>query len=334
MKYKTILLTGATGFLGFNIIKELLNTEYKIKGFVENGKDTNILDHLDVEIIYGDIQNLDDVQNALNDCNIVIHTAAITDIWPKRSSLVWNVNYTGTKNLIIAAKKAGIEKFIHIGSASSFGFGTKNNPGNETISYNGNKYKLDYWNSKKKAQDLILNEVQKNNFPAIIVNPTFMFGSYSTNNKSSNDMILALYNNKIPGYTNGGRNFIHVKDVAIGIINAITKGRIGECYIMGNENLSFKEIFLKIANQTNTKPPRYKLPDCIVKMIGFSQSVISRILKEKPSISYTMAKISCDEHYFSSKKAIEELNLPQTPIEYAITDALNWFKESNIIKQN
>lgn len=334
MKYKTILVTGATGFLGLNIIKELLNTEYKIKCFVETGKDTIILDQFDVEIIHGDIQNIDDVQNALNACNIVIHTAALTNIWPKRSSLVWNVNYTGTKNLIDAVKKTGIEKFIHIGSASSFGFGTKNNPGNEAMPYKNSKYKLDYWDSKKKAQDLILNEVKRNGFPAIIINPTFMFGSYSTNNGSSNDMILALYNNKIPGYTNGGRNFVHVKDVAIGIINAITQGRIGECYIMGNENLSFKEIFLKVANLTNTKPPPYKLPDYIVKTLGFFQSVISRILKKKPSISYTMAKISCEAHYFSSKKAIEELNLPQTPIEYAVKDALNWFKESNIIKQN
>lgn len=332
MKYKTILVTGATGFLGFNIIKELLNTEYKIKAFVENGKGTIILDQFDIEIKHGDIQILEDVQNALDGCDIVIHTAALTDIWPKRSSHVWNVNYTGTKNLVVAAKKAGIEKFIHIGSASSFGFGTKNNPGNENVPYKNGKYKLDYMESKKRAQDLVLSEVKENNFPAIVVNPTFMFGSYSANSGSSNDMILAQFNNKIPGYTNGGRNFIHVKDVAVGIINAIAMGRIGECYIMGNENLTFKEIFLKISNLTKTKPPAYKFPDYLAKSFGFFLSVLSRILKKKPSISYTMAKISCDEHYFSSKKAIEELNLPQTPIEYAIKDALNWFEESNIVK--
>ena len=334
MKYKTILITGASGFLGLNIIKELLNTDFRIKGFVENGKNSSILDSFNIEIIHGDIQNIDDVINALIGCDIIIHTAALTNIWPKKSSLVWNVNYIGTKNLIIAAKKNGIEKFIHIGSASSFGFGTKSNPGNETMPYKNNKYKLDYWDSKKKAQDLVLNEVERNNFPAIIVNPTFMFGGYSTNNGSSNDMILALYNNKIPGYTNGGRNFIHVKDFANGIKNAITKGRIGECYIMGNENLSFKEVFLKITNQTNTKPPRLKFAKFFVKTLGFSQSVFSRIRRKKPSLSYTMAKISCDEHYFSSKKAIEELNLPQTPIEFAIKDALNWFKETNIIVEN
>lgn len=334
MKYKTILITGASGFLGLNIIKELLNTDFKIKGFVENGKNSSILDSFKIEIIHGDIQNLDDVKNAVKDCDIIIHTAALTNIWPKRSSLVWNVNYIGTKNLIIAAKNKGIEKFIYVGSAGSFGFGSKHNPGNETMPYTNTKYKLDYLDSKKKAQDLVLAEVEKNNFPAVIVNPTFMFGGYSTNNGSSNDMILALYNNKIPGYTNGGRNFIYVNDVAIGIINSITKGRIGECYIMGNENLSYKEIFQKIASQTNTKPPRFRFAKFFAKTIGFFYSVLSRIHRKKPSISYTMAKISCDEHYFSSKKAIEELNLPQTPIEYAVKEALNWFKETNIIGQN
>lgn len=320
-----ILLTGANGMLGSNLIPELLSRGHQVRAFLLPNTSTDYLDSLPIEYQEGNILVPEDVINAIKGCDAVIHAAANTNIYPSRSNSVRKVNINGTKNIINAALKAKVKRAIFIGTANSFGFGSKSHPGNETCPYQSDKYGLDYMDSKYEAQKLVLKAVKENGLPAIMVNPTFMFGAHDSK-PGSGKLILSIYNEKLPGYTMGGRNYIYVKDVTVAIANALTKGKIGECYIAGNTNLTYKEAFTKIAKVVGVQPPKIKFPEWLIEFYGMCGSLYGSIFNKKPNVSYPMARISEDEHYFSSKKAVKELDMPQTKIEIGILECFNWMK--------
>jgi len=205
------------------------------------------------------------------------------------------------------------------------------NPGVEDTPYISIKYGVDYMDSKYKAQQLILDAVKKNGLPAIVVNPTFMIGPYDSR-PSSGAMILAIYNKKVPGYTHGGKNYVAVKDVATAMANAITMGRIGECYILGNVNLTFQEAFHLIATTIGVKGPRLGLPNFIVKLYGLLTSYMAKTFRFQPAVTRELAIISCDRHYYSPEKARKELLLPETPLHIAIQECFDWFKENGYLE--
>ena len=326
-----IFVTGADGLLGSNLVRELLNRGHDVVAFVQPGRQQKTLEGLPITKSYGNLLNGEEVTKASERCDAIIHCAALTSVWPARSEIVNKVNIEGTKNIIQAVYKNNISRLIHVSTANSFGFGSKEKPGVEGDSYKSGKYRLDYMDSKIKAQELILAEAKNNCLPAIIVNPTFMFGPFDST-PSSGAMIVAIYRRKLPGYTSGGRNYICVKDAVVGIANAITRGRVGECYILGNQNLSYKEIFSKISLTIGVKPPALQIPSGFAKLFGCSGSLYGAITGKTPTISYPMAQISCDEHYYDAKKAVKELGLPQTPIEIGIMECFNWLKENDYFK--
>ena len=325
-----ILVTGADGLLGSNLVRELLKRDHTIRAFVQPGRQQKTLDGLTLEKFPGNLLNAEEVTQAATGCDAIIHCAASTSVWPVRSEIVNKVNIEGTKNIIAAVKKNNIQRMIYVGTANSFGFGSKENPGVEGNPYKSETYGLDYMDSKYKGQQLILKEVKENALPAVIVNPTFMLGPYDSN-PSSGAMIVALYKGKVPGYTSGGRNYVCVKDAAVAIANALTKGRVGECYILGNQNLSYKEAFGKIASTIGVKPPSIPIPPAFAKLYGGIGSFIGRISGKAPAISYPLSRIACDEHYFSPAKAVRELELPQTPVETGIKECFEWLKENGYL---
>jgi dihydroflavonol-4-reductase len=327
-----ILVTGADGLLGSNLVRELLSRGHTVRAFVQPGRQQKTLAGLDIEKFNGSLVNKTEVENAAIGCHAIIHCAASTSVWPARSGVTNMVNVDGTRNILEAVKKHKIEKLIYIGTANSFGFGSKEAPGVEGNPYKSATYGLDYMDSKFKAQQLILNEVKENALPAVIVNPTFMFGPYDSN-PSSGAMIVAVFKSKVPGYTAGGRNYICAKDAAVAIANALTKGRIGECYILGNQNLSYQEAFKKIASVVGVKPPSIPVPSVFAKLYGLMGSLIGKLSGKAPAISYPLARIACDDHYYSAAKAVQELDLPQTPVEVGIQECFEWLKENGYLKK-
>lgn len=326
-----ILVTGADGLLGSNLVRELLTRGHSIRALVQPGRQQKTLEGLSIEKFPGDLLQADQVIKAAEGCDAVIHCAASTSVWPIRSEIVNKVNIDGTKNIIQAVKQNKVQRMVYVGTANSFGFGSKENPGVEGNSYKSAGYGLDYMDSKYKAQQVILKEVKENSLPAVIVNPTFMFGPYDSA-PSSGAMIVALYKGKVPGYTSGGRNYLCAKDAAVAIANALTKGRIGECYILGNQNMSYKEAFGKIAATIGVKPPSIAIPAVFAKLYGRIGSLIGNISGKAPAISFPLSRIACDEHYFSPAKAVKELELPQTPIETGIKECFEWLKENGYLK--
>lgn len=326
---KKIFVTGADGLLGSNLVRELLERGYSVKAFVQPGRKVNTLEGLPIEKHEGNLLNKESVREAMKECNIVIHAAASTSVWPVRQEIIRKVNIDGSRIIAECAVESAIEKMVYVGSASSFGYGTMENPGTEENAYIAGKYGMDYMDSKFEAHNMILDFAAKG-LNVSIVNPTFMIGAYDSG-PSSGAMIIALYKGKVPGFTNGGRNYIYVKDAAKGIANAVTLGRKGESYIIGNENLSYKDAFVKIADALGVKPPARRVPDWFMLTYGRMSSMSAKLRGKTPAVSYNLAMIGIDKHYFSAKKAVEELQLPQTPIEVAVKEAADWFRENKYI---
>ena len=234
-----VLVTGANGLLGANIVRELVDRGYDVRILARETSDLTGIESVTFERVNGDILDRDSVDRAVNGCGYVIHSAANTSQWPTNYNHYEPVNVTGTKYVIDAVKKHGVERFVFISSANAFGNGTKEKPGTELTEFSGFKYGSGYMMSKFVAQQLVLVEVEQSNLPAVVVNPTFMIGPYDAK-PSSGQIIVMGMGKKIQVSPPGGKNFIHVRDAAIATCNALTMGRTGECYLLANENLTYR----------------------------------------------------------------------------------------------
>ncbi|MBK8702509.1 MAG: NAD-dependent epimerase/dehydratase family protein [Saprospiraceae bacterium] len=321
-----IIITGADGFVGSNLVRELLSRGHSLIAFVEEGRPTPTLEGLPIEKSYGNLLDPAGLRRAMRGCDALIHVAAVITIWPYRSSIQQRVNIEGTRHAMEAALAEGLKRVVHVGTANSFGFGGKADPGDETRPYQCGKYGLDYMDTKYAAQQLVLSMVKEKGLPALVVNPAFMIGPFASP-KGTGLIIEAVYRDKIKGYTRGGRCYVSVKDVCVAIANALEMGTVGECYILGNENLSYKEIFTAIAEVTGGKPPAGQLPGFLVKSYTWLATMWARLRGKQPLVSYPMGLMSLEEHYYSPAKARRELQLPQTPIKIAIQEAFDWMKQ-------
>lgn len=321
-----ILITGADGFLGSHIVRRAIDCGYQVRAFLQRGRDTGTLEGLPIEIFMGDLTVAQDITNALQGCNFLIHTAASTAVWPSRSKIIWQINFDVVVKLAETVSQFGIKRFVHIGSASSFGYGSKEFPGTEISPYIGGKFGLDYLDSKKAAQDFLQDQYKQNGLPVIILAPTFMIGEFDTA-PGSGKMVISVARHKLPGYASGGKCVVYPGDVAQAAINALTQGRLGESYITGGENLSYHEFFDLITKEAQISPIRTRIPTGLAILIGKVLEMISNISHKEPMLSATMARMSADTHFYSSAKAIRELGLTQTDAREAIRRSVDYFNQ-------
>jgi len=320
-----VLVTGAGGMLGSHIVEILSQNGYRVKAMVLPGSPANNLQGLPVEIFYGDIRDADTCKIAVSDCTMVIHTAAALSTWPTRSATLRAINITGTQNMVQAAIDAGIQRFVHISTASCFGPGDKNHPATEKTPFRGARYRLDYVDSKYAAQQYILEAVRSEGFPAVVICPTFMIGPNDVN-LGSGQMIVAAYTQKLRFLSPGGKNFVYVRDVAQAAVNALQLGTPGETYIAGNINLTYRQFFALVGEITGTTPPHLPLPGWIILVAGFVSSVLATLLHFRPLLNYSQALVSLDTQFYSPAKAVEELHMPQTDIRIALKAAFEWLR--------
>jgi dihydroflavonol-4-reductase len=326
-----VFVTGPDGLLGSNVVRELLDRKYEVRVMLFHNRTPITLIGLPIEFVYGNITSKEDLIRLSKDCDYFINVAAITDMWPARGEIYFRINVQGTENVIEAVLENKIKRLIHVGSASSFGYGTIENPGNETTPFKSAKYKVDYIESKKLGQERVINAVKERGLNALIVCPTFMIGPYDSK-PSSGAMIIAIVNGKMPAFSSGGKNWVYVKDVSRGVCNALTMGRVGETYILGGENLTYVDAVKRICVAVGQKKiPRFVAPDFLLKFYGWLGSISGAVTKKAPKLTINLAKIACDGHYFSPKKAIEELQMPQTPIEVGVKEAHDWFIKNDYL---
>lgn len=316
--------------LGSMICRKLLDAGYAVTAMCLPSSEAKTLKGLKLELVKGDILDKEFIDSSIKGHDLVIHVAAMTNVWPRRIELLRKVNIEGSRNVREACAKHQVERMIYIGSASSFSEGTKENPGNESSEFTWSKFGMDYIDSKYAAQLEFIKAYKEEKFPVIIINPTFMIGPYDSG-PSSGAMLLNLYKKKVPGYSTGGKNFVYSGDVAQAVVNALSMGRLGECYIAGNQNLEFREFFQKACEVMGRKFTLKKVPQFLIMGMGGLNSSIARIIGKAPKLSYGMAAMASVSQYFTAAKAVKELNMPQTPIKEAIKESLDWFKENNYI---
>jgi len=317
----TVLLTGANGFLGNHIARQLLEKQHTVRALLRPDNPTPTLDNLPVERISGDLQDRSAVVRAADGCQYIIHAAALASVNPARNKAVWNTNLTGTENVLRAARLTNVERLVYVGTANVFGFGTKEQPGNETSPYMGKRYGLDYMDSKYAASQRVL----QSGVPAVLVHPTFMVGPFD-HKPTSGALLLGLYKGQVAGIPAGGKNYVHVADVAAATVNALNYGRTGEQYILGNQNLSYAEAFGIMAEVMNCPVPSFSVPKRLAWVVGQLCALQYRLTGRAARLNPAMVAVANDGHYFNVQKAIDELQLPQTPICNAIRDAFDWFR--------
>jgi len=320
-----VFVTGADGLLGTHIVLELLQQHYEVRVFLLPNSPSKTLDGLPIERTYGNILEPATIQKAMQGCDAVIHAAASTAMWPTRNATVRRINIDGTDNMIAAALQQNVRRFVYVGSGSSFDFGTKEKPGDENSPFTGGMYKLDYIDSKYIAQEHVLQAVRERGLPALVVAPTFMFGPHDSK-PGGGQIIINVYQGKVPAFSTGGKNYVHARDVATAIVNSLKQGGVGECYLAGHENLTWQEVFTKIAIIVGVHPPSIRLPPVLTKSVGYLSTAYGKLFRANPPINHALAIISCDGQYFSAQKAVRELNMPQTPVDTAIQESFEWLK--------
>ncbi|MGD9928716.1 MAG: NAD-dependent epimerase/dehydratase family protein [Mangrovibacterium sp.] len=320
------LITGANGLLGSNLARQLLKANYEVRAMVRESSNLLSLRGSDVEWFRGNVLDARDLKKALTGCQVVVHAAANTAQWPSDYSFYQPINVDGTRLLLDESRKAGIERFIYVGSANAFGPGSKEKPGTEESPFTNIQRQSGYMRSKYEAQQLVLEFHQRHGFPTLVVNPAFMLGKYDAK-PSSGQLLLMAHKKQLMFYPTGGKNFVHVEDVACGIIRAIENGTPGECYLLAGQNLSYREFFMKMQHVCGYPKQLIHLPKPIILAAGWAGTFYERLTGKPARLNRTNARLLMAENYYSPEKAIHELQLPQTPVEQAITDALEWFGE-------
>lgn len=328
---KKVLVTGADGMLGSHICRDLLDRGYAVRAMIQSGRETGTIENLDVERVTGDLLSREDVYRAVQGSDYVIHTAANTQIWPGRSELIWKINFDAVTYIADAVQEYGISRFIHVGTANSFGPGTKDAPGTEENGYTDHRYRLDYQDSKHAAQEYLLQRHTLERLPVLILNPGFMLGAWDSK-PGAGEMLLAIHEGRTPGYAPGGKTYIAASDVSRTATDALTAGQEGECYILGGENLSYREAFAMMAEVTGSSTPSLKIPAFAVWLYGLWGSVSAAILRREPNLTLAMARISNADCYYSSRKAREELNFSPGPVKDGMRACFEWLQKHGYTK--
>ena len=323
------LVTGSTGFIGSAITRELIKNGEEVKVLIRNTSDTRNIDNLEVEKVYGDIRDVDSMRSALKGCDTLFLTAAYFAHWAPNPKLLYEVNVGGTKASLQAALEADIEKVVYTSTNNAIA-ASGPMPATEEKAFNYWESKDHYSMSKYIAENEARMFISKG-LQLVIVNPTLVIGINDIKPTPSGQMIIDVVKKKMPGYIDGGINIIDVEDVAQGHILAVTKGKVGDRYLLGNRNVTVYEYLKLIADIDGVKPPAIKLPYKLALVLGHIFELGSYITKKPPVVTASEVRIGKMTEWYDCSKAVNELGLPQTPIETTIKKAINWFKENGYI---
>ena len=323
------LVTGATGFVGSNVARLLLERGREVRVLVRKGSDRrNIPEHSMLRVFEGDLRDGDSVRRALRGSKEVYHVAADYRFWAPEPQEIYDSNVEGTRILLDASFGSDIDRFIHTSTVGTIGLGEQPVPGDESSPIDPGQFTSHYKKSKLQAENLALQYAAKG-LPVVIVNPSTPIGPWDRKPTPTGKIIVDFMTGRLPAYVETGLNFIHVADVAQGHLLAAERGRVGERYILGHQNLKMID-FLKILSAlTGRKPPAIRVPYAVSWVTGWvSTAYATRVSRKPPSVPLEAVKMAKRFMFFDSTKAVRELGLPQTSVEAAAADALKWFSQN------
>lgn len=324
-----VLVTGANGLLGHHVVMELIARGQGVSVIVRNTRNL-CFDCSKVNIHIGDFTLYDDLKTAATGCEAIIHIAAITDAGLRRYDDYSRVNVEGTKLVLRVADELGINRIVYVSSANTVGYGCARQPADEHFTMQFPFTASFYARSKAASEQLMTEASQQPNRHIIILNPTFMIGAYDTR-PSSGRMILMGYKRSLMLVPKGGKNFVATRDVAVATVNALTQGKNGERYLLAGTGLSFREFYNILKIISNYSQYTVQIPGFLLLGLGKIGDLL-RFIGIKTDICSMNVRQLMIREFYSNDKARRELGLPQTGIEIAVQEAIDWFKSRGMLK--
>jgi len=319
------LVTGASGFVGANLVRALLERDFKVRALVRPSSTLKALEGLDVELVQGDVRDRDSLRRALKGCSLVFHAAALYAFNVRPRSLVYGINVEGTRNVLQAALDLGAERVVHTSSVAALGGARDDSPLDERVE---TPWLLgDYQRSKHLAERVAL-EFAKKGLPVVIVNPSMPVGPYDVKPTPSGRVIVDFLNRKMPAYADARLNVVDVEAVALGHVLAAERGRAGERYVLGGENLTLEQLLQRLSRITGLPAPEVKLPYGLL----FPLAALGT-LTGSPRLNLESLRMARYHPYVRSDKAARELGFPVKPVDEALRKAVRWFCENGYVRR-
>lgn len=330
-------VTGGSGFIGANLIHELVARGHSVRALLRPGSDTRGLEGASYERVEGDVTDPAALAKGLRGCDWCFHVAASYHLWLRDYAPMYAANVDGTRNVLRAASDAGCSRIVYTSTVGCIGLPKEINgvvtPTDESTPVSeaqmSNHYKLSKWKA-----EVVARELAAKGLPVVIVNPSAPVGPRDVKPTPTGKVIVDFLNREMPAYLDTGLNWVHVRDVAIGHILAAEKGRIGERYILGQAdgNWTMKDAFAVLADITGLPAPKFRVPYAVALAAAHVDETISRFTGKPPKAPVGGVRMARYKMFFNPAKAIRELGLPQTPPKQALADAVNWFRTHGYVK--
>jgi len=319
-----VLVTGATGFVGANVARLLVAEGHRVRVLARPASSVTALEGCAVEVVRGDVLEPDSVARAIQGCAQVFHLAADYRLWAKDPSEIYRNNVDGTRNMLEACVQARVERVVYTSSAGTLGVPRDGSLGTETTPVSLHDMIGSYKRSKFLAER-VAEEYVARGLPVVIVNPSNPIGPWEVRPTPTGQLILDYLLRRMFATLDTGLNLVHVADVARGHLLAAQRGHVGEKYILGCQNLSLTEIFGMLESVTGLRAPRVRVPHALIYVVALVNESVARATGRPPRVPLTGVRMARKHMYFSAAKAVRELGLPQTPVEPALREAVDWF---------
>jgi dihydroflavonol-4-reductase len=324
------LVTGATGFVGGAVVRALVNRGIDVRVLARAGADLQNIQSLTVERVEGDLRDQASLRNALHGCRQLYHVAAHYALWAKDPAIFYDVNVTGTKNLLEAAREVDTERIVYCSTIGAIGLPPGGGLGTEETPVSLEQMAGHYKRSKYLAEQEVL-KLAKAGLPVIIVNPSAPVGIGDVKPTPTGQVIVDFMKGRMPAYIETGMNIVDVDDVATGHLLAMEKGRIGERYILGSANLMLREVLEILSRLTGVKAPTIKLPRVAILPLAYLNQWLANFTGHPPRIPLEGVKMAKYKMHYDCSKAIRELGFPKTPPEVALEKAVKWFRDHGYV---
>lgn len=321
----TVAVTGGAGFIGSAVVRKLLAQQRRVRCIVEPGGNTANLEGLPVERVTCDITDAGGMKKALDGCESFFHLAALYKTWLPDEEIIHRVNVEGTVTTLLAAQAAKVKRIVYTSSIAAIGI-VDGGLADETTKFNlfdvANPYILTKWQSERIAL-----RFAEAGLPIVVVNPAFPFGPRDVAPTPTGAIVLALLNKQVPGYGPGGICTIDVDDCAEGHLLAEEKGRVGERYILGNDNVTLKEFFDIVCRIAEMPAPKVPFPGPLAAGVALGMELwADHVSHREPPATYRSMRYAQRNAFFSNAKAKRELGLPSRPLEETVRRAVEWFR--------
>ncbi|WP_144113015.1 hopanoid-associated sugar epimerase [Paraburkholderia sp. BCC1886] len=327
-----VLVTGASGFVGSSVARIALEKGFKVRVLVRASSPRKNVEALDAEIVVGDMRDEASMRNALRGVRYLFHVAADYRLWAPDPLDIERANLEGTEATMRAALHEGVERIVYTSSVATLKVTHSGASADETSPVKADQAIGVYKRSKVLAERAVERMIAENGLPAVIVNPSTPIGPRDVKPTPTGRIIVEAALGKIPAFVDTGLNLVHVDDVAAGHFLALERGKIGERYILGGENLPLQQMLADIAALTGRKAPTLSLPRWPLYPLAMGAEAVAKVTKREPFLTVDALKMSRNKMYFTSAKAERELGFRARPYREGLRDALDWFRQAGYLK--